>query len=239
MMNEVQKFDFNMNRSERALQVACLVPALSDKRLRWDLLSSIKVQEGNPITADESDQAKVMHFVFVLRDSFTGERDCTNMPKKWNVLRKRWCEILDLPEWGEEAVWWRHPNGEYKGDTDYMVHPCSRQIGWRDDAVKRRAKTFNVPIPSKDDIHTLVTARKVMNTECDCFIQTPKRLIVVECKDKTSFKKEQGARQKMLYQCLERLYVRPEPLIYVALSDKYPRTCPNHWWSWDMLPKPE
>jgi hypothetical protein len=57
-----------------------------------------------------------------------------------------------------------------------------------------------------------------MNTECDCFIQTPERLVVIECKDQTSFNDEQRTRQKELLACIERLLPRPERLLYVELS---------------------
>jgi hypothetical protein len=74
-----------------------------------------------------------------------------------------------------------------------------------------------------------------MNTECDCFIQTSKRLIVVECKDKTDFLDEQRARQQQLFECLQRLLPRAEPLLYVELSSA--ATSPKNWaaWTWAQV----
>ncbi len=107
-------------------------------------------------------------------------------------------------------------------------------IDWVSAAIEERIRQFGL-----DDQHgkisaALIELRKVMNTEGDCFIQTPKRLIVIECKDKTDFKSEQINRQKALAQCLMRLFPRPEPLIYVEISSSQAGTRPNHHWTWKM-----
>jgi len=86
---------------------------------------------------------------------------------------------------------------------------------------------------------TLITARKLMNTECDCLIQTDNRLIVVECKDKTTFLQEQHDRQHGLFESMELLLRRPKPLVYVEISSEPAGTRPNQWWSWAELPPVE
>lgn len=228
-------FTFEQNRSERALQVAYLVPAMANNLMRRDLLSKIRVGEAARITFDEAAQAVVMHFVWVLRDLFSAEREGAEQTGDWAALLEKWCRILGLPEWARDSKWWRHPSGSHKGDPDYVVHPCSRDIGWTEQAILERAKRFALETEGKIRIQTLVSARKIMNTECDCFIQTPGRLIVIECKDKTGFLSEQEDRQSQLFRCLERALPRSNSLVFVEISSQPIESRPNQPWSWDML----
>ena len=208
-------FTIEQNRSERARQVAYLVPALTDKIMRRKLLSSIELKDGTSITFDEADQAVIMHFVWVLRDLFFAERENAVLNRDWATLRERWRLILDLPEWVLVPEWWQHPRDSYNNDPEYVVHPCSRDVGWTEQAIHERAKRFGLETEGNTRVEILVSARKIMNTECDCFIQTPKRLIVVECKYKTGFLSEQKGRQKDLFRCLKRVLPRSNSLVYV------------------------
>ncbi|MCY3020146.1 MAG: hypothetical protein NTW87_14105 [Planctomycetota bacterium] len=242
---EISCFEFEQNRSERALQTALLAPALADQTTRARLLTGLQITDGSPITGEESGAATVMHFVWVLRDSFHAEREACVKTRHWSVLRERWVHILTpaltdcsaatghepYVRWATEAGWWRHPAGEYNGDEEYIVHPCHRTIGWTRDGIGRRIRKFGL----QDDgsrTSALVAARKVMNTECDCFIQTPQRLIVIECTDKTEFSHEQRSRQQRLFGCLQRLLPRREPPIYVELSKRRPEAGNVPWLSW-------
>ena len=232
------EFNFKINRSERAKQADLLVPALNDINTRWELIKTIRPETGNPITKYESDSSEVMHFVWVLRDTFYFERDNACKTKAWDQLRIRWCDILGLPNWAQDSAWWRHPEGSFKGDAEFVVHPCSRDVGWTENSIKRRVDKFLINDKPDKYMDILVNARKIMNTECDCFIQTPCRLIIIECKDKTEFINEQKVRQKKLFRCLQRLLKPREQPIYVEISNKLPET-PLNQWSWDMLPKSE
>jgi hypothetical protein len=230
-------FTLEENRSERALQAAHLIPALADRGVRWKLLSAIKIQDGVPIVPDESDRAAVMHFVWVLRDGFSAERKYAEKTKSWAALGERWRLILGLPGWASDANWWRHTDGSYKEDSEYPVHPCSRDIGWTGQAIRFRAERFGLDTQAGTRAQALMSARKVMNTECDCLVQTPTRLIVVECKDKTNFIPEQERRQNHLFQCMERMLPRPNHLVYVEISSQSILSRPNQWWSWELVSK--
>lgn len=74
-MNHTQSFTFKENRSERALQAHLLVPALAHVAARHDLLSRLPTSPNSPIDLEESKAASVMHFVWVLRDMFSSERE--------------------------------------------------------------------------------------------------------------------------------------------------------------------
>jgi len=236
-MIENYKFSFTNNRSERAYQVEHLVPALQDANKRRELLMKIDVNNGEKISITESDQSKIMHFVWVLRDAFYYERDLAFATKEWSSLISRWHNILILPDWASNPIWWRHPNAEYKhkGDPEYVVHPCQQAVGWTKGAINKRVERISHSTLTQNDIGILTKTREVMNTECDCLIQTPQRFIVVECKYKTSFTKEQQARQKRLRECLGRLLNRP--YIYVEIAN-HPRTKRRHdqYWDWEMVP---
>ncbi len=221
-------FTYDINRSERAKQVQLLAPALAEPDSRWGLLSRLEVQPA--ISREESDASTAMHFVWVLRDFFTTERDEANKSKDWADLRKRWNSILDLPEWAHQPGWWRHPSGELGGDEQFVVHPCHRKIGWVSQAIQERIKRFNLSAPI-NALHTLTNARRTLNTECDCFIQKPNRIIVIECKDRTEFLSEQRNRQRTLFECLQRLLIRPYELNYVEVSQAN-QNQKGLFWSW-------
>jgi len=229
------------NRSERAKQVDLLVPALGWAEVRERLLRLVPTGDEPGIDAEESAQARVWHFVWVLRDSFTADRDACSR-KDWDRLRQRWCAILALPEWADEPGWWRHPEGSYRKsgepepDPGFMVHPCHRTIGWTEKGLKARAEKFDLTI-DKTISDTLIRARQVMNTECDCFIQTPKRLIVVECKDKSAFESQQAKRQIELCACLQRLLPRPLELQYIELAGNETSHRVRQVWNWEDLAK--
>jgi hypothetical protein len=225
-------FSFEQNRSERAVQTAYLAPALANVMTRRRLLSLIRLKDGTSITPEESDKAVVMHFVWVLRDMFSAERESTERSRDWATLRERWRLILGLQEWARDSKWWRHPSGSYKEDSEYAVHPCSRSIGWTEQVLVKR---FGLEAENKTRIQTLVLKRELMNTECDCFIQTPERLIVVECKDRTSFLSEQEGRQRDLFPCIERALPRSNSLEYVEIASKPIGSRPRQYWSWDMI----
>jgi len=229
----VSSFTIEVNRSERAIQTRYLVPVLANPATRYELLASLQPLE-IPIHNEESDQADTLHFVWVLRDSFTTERDAAATLILKTQLITRWCGILELPHWATDIGWWRHPSGSYHRDREYIVHPCSRQIGWTEPAINQRLRDQPALARSPDAIATLIRARRTMNTECDCIIQTPIRIIVVECKDKTSFVKEQKVRQQALHVCLERLIPRPQPVISVELSNR-PHSTGGLTWSWSQV----
>lgn len=224
-------FCFGKNRSERALQVELLVPVLFNKTTRWEVLSKIV----DDMSREESDAACVMHFVWVLRDSFYYAREKAKKDKSWKKLITEWVKILDLPEWALDVDWWRHPDGEYKGDKNYVVHPCANRNGWTEKSIEKRVRELPIyPVPS-NYMTVLIRARQVMNTECDCFIQTPERLIVIECKDKTSFRTEQIKRQKELLPCLKRLFDLKKEVEYVEVSREDRSAKTENWLPWDMI----
>jgi hypothetical protein len=98
-----------------------------------------------------------------------------------------------------------------------------------------RADLFGLEAASEDRIDELIAARQVMDTECDCLIQTPSRLIVIECKDKTGFHKEQRDRQKQLFECLKRLLPRDRDLLYIELSPKPSENPDTIIWTWAQI----
>jgi hypothetical protein len=101
--------------------------------------------------------------------------------------------------------------------------------------LRDREQRFGLSL-SQDQIDVLCEARRVLNTECDCIIQTSQRIIVVECKDKTEFDAEQTQRQRSrLIPALRRLLRRPEPAVYLELSAKQAGSDTNNPWSWSLL----
>ena len=228
-------FTFDQNRSERAQQADVLVPVLADPIRRAKLLPRLDVGDADPITEDEAKAATVMHFVWVLRDSFTAARDATRSSRSWQQLVERWASILYLPGWASDINWWRHPSGEYEGDPSFVVHPCNNKIGWTRPGIKQRIDAFGINLPLDDVLPRLEAARQVMNTESDCFVQTTARLIIIECKDKTGFSNEQRARQQRLGKCLARLLPRPNPTVFVDVARGGSQ--PTNLWTWDELAK--
>lgn len=123
----------------------------------------------------------------------------------WQPLVDRWCYILGLPELANNstggdilAAFTRAIRASLcilaNGRLDGWARPTQKSTG----GIVGRIKAFGIsPVPS-DAIEVLVAARRVMNTESDCFVQTPGRLIIVECKDKIGFTNEQRARQQKL-----------------------------------------
>lgn len=228
-------FTLNENRSERALQAAILVPALQDQNKRFLLLNKIETNRGEQISKKESDEAQVMHFVWVLRDSFYAFREASRRNKNWKQLRSKWCEILSLPEGLLQPEWWQHPDGSFEGDPEFIVHPCNREIGWTDAAIRARIKRYGLKVHANFDVNIMINARKVMNTECDCLIQTSNRLIVIECKDKTEFREEQQSRQQKLFLSLSKLLPRPLPLEYVEIAAIPEKSRERQFWSWESI----
>jgi hypothetical protein len=229
-------FTFNHNRSERAKQTELLAPVLRSLDGRDKLLSGIE-----NITREELEKVNVMHFVWVLRDTFTFERDIAELKCNWSQLVSRWSGILKLPSWANDLDYWRHPTG-YSGinsagekDPDYVVHPVQKRLGWTKQGLKFRYNILKPNMPEDKVSPILQNARRIMNTECDCFIQTTKRLIVIECKDKTGFKEEQRKRQRMLFDCLERLIERPRKLCYIELGGAGCDAGDNHFITWDKV----
>jgi hypothetical protein len=193
------------NRSERAKQVEVLVPALNNKKIRYELLKRFGIDKL------ESDEARIFHFVWVLRDMYTFEREELKNETDWDSFINRWREILCLGEWALNKKLWIAEMGKNK--VQGILHPCQKTYGWTEKNLKEKL------IP-QNQIQKLVEKRKVINTECDCFIQTTKRLIVIECKDSTSIKKEQKDRQKELILSLEKLFRRKLGVIYLELTNK-------------------
>lgn len=214
-------FSFQQNRSERAKQVQLLVPALANPKTRQILLQRHKIDK------PESDQAEVFHFVWILRDHFTYERDLKvkESPTGWPEFFQKWTGILALPPGvANEHPWWMDHQG--KDQQPRIIHPCSQKLGWTDTGLEGKGDTKVHPL--------LQDARKVMNTECDCFIQTPQRLIVIECKDKTGFTSEQLRRQKLLRQALHRLFDRPTAPLALFIANRVPdEKYPG--WSWSEI----
>jgi len=232
-MSNDQFFTWEQNRSERARQVQTLVPILNDLNHRYALLNALQTR--NAMGREESDKARVMHFVWPLRDAFTFERDKAEETNTWTALRENWIRILGL-KCAMHPDWWRHPEGHYKRNRDYIVHPCHRSIGWTADALADRVTEFGLQDVSKERRAELINARQVMNTECDCLIQTLQRFIVIECKDKTPFSTKQRDRQREMFECLLRLLPRhSSELIYVELSAKPSVSNSGSFWSWQQL----
>lgn len=205
--------------------MALLVPALAQSSHRRALLAAIPTAGAPPIQPSEADAATVLHFVWVLRDAFSWERtQATNTQH----LIDRWVDILDLPSWARSPVWWHHPT-----DPGRIVHPCQPKLGWTKPSIAHRHSSA----PGAPNLSTttavLHQGRQTMNTECDALIQTPERLIIVECKDHTSFKREQRARQQRLGAALARLLPRPHPVVYLDVA---PRGTP---WTWATLANPQ
>lgn len=105
-----------------------------------------------------------------------------------------------------------------------------------------RAKQVEILVPAlaqKDIRYKLlapyrICRRKLMNTECDCFIQTPKRLIIIECKDKMNLGSEQRNRHTKLIRSLRILLPRSEEPLYIELSNKKRKGTD---WTWEDIEK--
>lgn len=222
-------YRFNQSRSERALQTELLAPALRNSDVRWDFLKRL-----DSFSREESDTARPMHFVWVLRDMFSFEREAAAEIKGWPALVERWSTILDLPSWANDLVYWRHPDG-YADDPDYVVHPTQKQLGWTKGGLALRYSRMSPSIPIEDAAPVLTGTRRILNTECDCLIQTDRRLIVIECKDNTNFSTEQRERQRGLFKCLERLLQRPEKLAYVEVASSHSDSPADLAITWDDI----
>lgn len=227
-------FNMDRNRSERAFQAEWLVPALRDCSARWRLLSQIE-----DVSKSESDGAIAMHFVWVLRDAFSFERDaiasCPDAKESdWSDLIRRWVEILDLPSWAKDPSYWIHPEG-FRRDSNYVVHPVNKALGWTTNGLKYRYSHLRPPVSEDQATPVLVDARMVLNTECDCFIQSDQRLIVIECKDKTGFTSEQRKRQRELVCCLERLFPRDGPVRHVEVANTKSRKPIDLAMTWETV----
>lgn len=231
------EFSLEVNRSERAKQVELLAPLLWNNESRQELLLSLnnKLDKVDHISEKEADKAKAFHFVWVLRDSFFCERKKCEESKEWDALIERWSKVLKLSDWAREPLWWRHPEGSYGNDSEYIVHPCNRAIGWTKQGIGMRIRNKPGIELESAQIKELIEARKVMNTECDCFIQTSRRLIVIECKDKTGFIGEQKARQDKLSECIKRLIPREAGILQVDISPQNRNMETEMWWSWKYL----
>ncbi len=144
---------------------------------------------------------------------------------------------MNLPDWADEPGWWRHPSGDYKGDKDYIVHPCQTGIGWTRKGILARKEMFDLRDESGKAVDILVAARKVLNTECDCYIQTPRRILAIECKDKTGFSEEQRNRQESLRLAINTLFKPELGIEYIELSGKIAEDPEQLSWTWDDLPK--
>ena len=205
------------NRSERAKQADILVPALDNKEIRYELLKRHGIEKG------ESDKAQVLHFVWVLRDQFYADRELNKDENVWDSLIKKWVRILKLDSWAQDRKYWTAEIG--KKNRLGIVHPCQKSIGWT--KVNPRLKGMN-----DKKIDALIQKRKMMNTETDCFIQTSKRLIIIECKDKTYPKEEQRVRQRQLIQSLKVLLPREHEPIYIELTNN--KRKPKDW-TWTKI----
>jgi len=175
--------------------------------------------------------------VWILRDHFYFERETAKKGISWDEFRHKWRKILDLPEWADEPGWWRHPSGDYGGDKEYIVHPCQTGIGWTKQGILARIERFDLRGESGKEVDVLIDARKVLNTECDCYIQTPRRILAVECKDKTGFSEEQRKRQERLREAINRLFKPELGVEYVELSGKKSGDPEQLSWTWDDLSK--
>jgi hypothetical protein len=223
----MDSFGFDQNRSERALQTELLAPVLRNPDARWNLLKSLE-----DFSREESDAAVPMHFVWVLRDTFSFEREAATATKRWGDLIERWVTILGLPSWANDLFYWRHPAG-HSGDPDYVVHPTQKRLGWTKEGLDLRYSQMFPSMPIEDVAPVLTGGRRVLNTECDCFIQTNRRLIVIECKDKTGFSTEQRERQKLLFQCLEKLLPKTLNLAYVEVAASHKNSPADLAFTWD------
>jgi hypothetical protein len=139
-----------------------------------------------------------------------------------------------LPQWARDLEWWRHPSG-YRGDPDFVVHPTHKDLGWTRRGLADRAQHLRLSRPIPEVAPVLTSKRRILNTECDCLIQTPMRLIVVECKDKTGFSSEQRERQGHLFGCLERLLPRPQPVAYVEVASAHARSPAALTLTWEQI----
>ena len=214
----MEYFTFKQNRSERAKQAEILVPALRDKKIRFKLLSKFDLDK------TESDNAQVFHFVWILRDAFYSERKEIMKTGDWNLFIARWVKILNLENWAHDQKWWADHIGK---DKKYnIVHPCHRKIGWTE--INLSKKTNNLECKQ-----SLIQKRKIMNTECDCFIQTSNRLVIIECKDKTGFLKEQQERHDSLIKALSILLPRKKDPIYLEISNELRKD--SKGWTWNEI----
>lgn len=204
---------WEINRSERAKQTRLLAPVLASHEGRRQFFEQVSGHLTDPITNEEAADPQVIHFAWPLRDLFTHERDNagSQLPPEWERLRRRWVLLLELPPAAADGAFWRHPAGSFKGDPDFVVHPCNRTIGWT--LARLRAITSDTTL-----IHALVEARQVMNTEADCLIDTGQRLIFIECKDKTPFIPLQAERQRRLGRACTRAWNRPHDPVHIEVG---------------------
>ncbi len=180
-----------------------------------------------------------MHFVWVLRDAFSSERDAIGAApiaagRDWAGLMRRWVEVLKLPNWTKDPSYWIHPEG-FRGDSNYVVHPVNKALGWTPNGLECRYRRLRPPSLISEVTPVLDEARMVLNTECDCFIQTEQRLIVIECKDKTGFTSEQRKRQRSLVGCLQRLLPRDQPVRHVEIANAMSRKPIDLAMTWDTV----
>lgn len=135
----------------------------------------------------------------------------------------RWVEILNLPpEWATNPIIWKSEIGRKRQLG--VVHPCQKKLGWTESNLRSKGL-------SKDQIELLIETRKIINTECDCLIQTPNRIIIVECKDKTNPKSEQRKRHEKLKNALKRLLKRDNEPVYIELTNDKS----NDGWNWEDI----
>ena len=240
-MEYVKEFTFEVNKSERAKQVKLLVPALKNPKIREQLFSNIILE--NHISSNEIIKSSVMHFVWVLRDTFTYERDkiYKNTNEQDRIINAknfidRWGKILNLSMNELNINLWKNPKGEYKGIKDFIVNPCQK-IGWIEKTIRERIINFKLSFGDQEEylINELIKNRRIMNTECDCLLQTPNNLIIIECKDNTNFNSEQKKRQSDLIECLQRLFNKK--VLYIEVCNEGQHTKNANYITWDYIKK--
>lgn len=175
----VSDFGFEVNRAERAQQVRLLVPLLTDHGGCVWFLERL----GCPCSADEAGAAEPFHFVFPLRDLFTADYyACRGDPGREVEFIAYYNRLFGLTtDFGADTVWRTHPGGPIR-------HPAAPgRNGWH--------RGFLTEYVSPADVEQLLAARQLLNTEADAMLLLPRHVVTIECKYRSSLRRQQYERQ--------------------------------------------
>ena len=178
----IPDFSFEVNRAERAQQVRLLVPLLAKPKGRVWFLRQLNC----PCTEAEAHEAQPYHLAFPLRDLVSKDlHNCRDDAAREAAFIIYYNRLFGLPDdYGANTIWRTRPGGTVR-------HPAARgRSGWH-----RRFLSEYLP---PGEVERLMGIRQLLDTEADAMLLLPRHVVIVECKYKSSLRREQHDRQKRM-----------------------------------------
>lgn len=185
----VDKFTWEINRSERTRQARWLVPLLEHPGARAWFLERLQC----PCGYDEALAAQVFHFCFPLRDVFTADYyECRGKRPLEDQFIAYYNRLFGLPQaFGIEEVWHTGPGGVIR-------HPAAGgRAGWYEVFLQKCIPDPKLYARARD-------IRRMLGTEADVLLLTLRYVVLVECKYLTEFSSDQYARHLRMGETLAR-----------------------------------